>query len=404
VSERESEFEMRLQQHMQAVERYLVGPHDDPQATLAEIDAAIALSEHPEGMAPEEAAGLRLFLTVYRHLVSGMSLSRRPEDFDSASREVLRARELFAEFKARYPGRTDDPGVRTIGITIEINLLQLKQVNASDEERKNLKATIAQLLNEMVGLNPNPAMRDYFEGLEIFKKVWPIFVEAGHALGRMNLEDAARFVDEATELIGHAEASFAKAGKVPFVMEQPLKLIKGFSSMVKAQSLHIRAFRDAVLGQAHDGHKAELLKADGLLREGASEIEQAMPGYRRFAGPSAAAFPLEQIKSSIADQREVIRNLARLVERAVKPRELVRRSYPKFFVYFLATFVLLLVAVKSSGLRTDIGKEEILGLALLSFLVSATTSFGYEIGLKFLIAAKNFFTVRDVPDKVHQPG
>jgi hypothetical protein len=308
--------------------------------------------------------------------------------------EYLEAQHLMRIFAEENPERAKTTDVMTLALAIDLHIIKVKQVNTQGDEKEALVAAEAELTRRYAAMQPESS-RVLFEGLEIFKKALPNLIESGRALARMNIDDAARYVEESHACINQAQALLDKAKDIPYALQRMTELIRGLGALTRGQQLYVNTLRDALLGQVSDRHRKYLVAADNALREGISAIDAALPVMRRFGFAFVSERWVPDLKAAIDFQRDVIRNLGHVVERAMKPAEVMKRSSPRFFGYFACTFIVVLFALKTSGLAPVVAAKELVALLVLSFIVSATCTFGYEIGLKFVDAMRGLMPLGD---------
>ncbi len=186
-------------------------------------------------------------------------------------------------------------------------------------------------------LNPDDPYRPFVQGLITFEESFDLFRESTRAMARMNLADAGRRIEEASQAEQTSGASQGLAEAFTSFRE----MFDGFRQLIDAQQSYVKTLRDAVLGNVTAQHVTDLTKADDLLRTGLGRIETSAPALKRFMR-GGGDVDVSGLRESIDLQREAIRNLRQLVGEGLKPKELVTRSSPRFLIYFALTFIVVL--------------------------------------------------------------
>jgi len=138
-----------------------------------------------------------------------------------------------------------------------------------------------------------------------------------------------------------------------------------------------------VVGRATDKQATELLTAERLIAEGRQIIDRAAPAMMARFG-MVMTFPVDELRAAADFQRQVARNLHSLVKEALSPKALTRRATVRFPLLVIALFVMMLATVRITGMVETLTGAEAIKILLISLIVALTTSFGYEVALKFL--------------------
>lgn len=387
MAKKDDEIEQLLDQILEILgSQGGIGEGGKPEDALKELSKAKKLAQRLPKPASDFFGGI---IEANRLNVSGLAL-RKDKNIDEALNHFNQALGHTQKVKEEYPDwakKFEEPlRKQEFGIKLQINTIEVDKAHRNGADPKEVKAmrrrSIDKVIKFMSDDDPN---RPFFVAILMLDDASDKFRESGTELGKMNLEYAVKYIEEAKLLAQNAQEAIRDADYASTMVPREcfVGLFRGFEELLGAQAAFVRALRDAVIGEVTEGHVAELDSAYDRLREGLRSIEQAVTVNREQFGDIASGFDLDSLGQSIKSQQEVIRNLRQLIKTGLRPRELALRSSPRFFIYFILTFIVVLVGSRWSGLVTEIGGGDITAILGIALVVSATASFGYRAGLNF---------------------
>lgn len=360
----------------------------EPRAAVAQIDQAGKLAAQIE---EEVGEFLRGYVSAFRNFALGMLAAGEDGDPEAALTHFEDALETVTSLREKFPKPMENTDLQTFAIGVEEQVLLQRIKSAAEPERAALQQRHEQIKRQRMGLlKEDSPWWHFFQAVEHFQKALAANGESSRFLAVLDLEEAARFMEEATHWISRAEQALGGfQAPYPFFAEI-VGLWRGLAIMIKSREAYIRALRDAVTSQVRVRQLNELLDADRQLLDAESLIKGAIPALRRFG--DTRAFALDDLNKAIDFQRESIRHLRRLVRGALTPREVTRRSLPRFAMSFVVVASALLLLAKASGQVHVLEGMPFVYLLLVCLLVSIISTFGFEAGINTLDKASAIFT------------
>ncbi len=348
--------------------------HLDKMQTLAAKlgGEAGAFFEKLEGMMRLMAQGLKLGV-----------VAKQQSDFANALVPLHQARDILHEIPDIFPEFTKEDGYAQMRTGLEMQIVSLQLRIASQlgdaQQVQTLSAQRDALMNEMLtALGADDPMRFYLQGVQVWNRALPIISDTTNALVRLDLESAKRSFTDANTLLTEADQLFAKTNPDTVLLQGPKNLLHALALVFGARERHVNTLFTAITGDVTKSDIEQLQQADSQLAEGARLLSQ--PGALAIGMTPDG---LADLLRSFTLQREVTRNLRLLCERSLTPKEISRSASPRILIYFIGTFVVILLALRWTALINALDVPAIGFLVLMSFVSSLVGTFGFE-ALRFL--------------------
>ena len=251
----------------------------------------------------------------------------------------------------------------------------LAEIESLDKQQREGFRELAQTAD------PGSLERLTLEALLIYFDACGLLGQAAAAQAQLELESAGTYLQEASVKFNRALETL---NAVPQESEI-LKLIKGMASeldkWVGAQKIYYSVLQKALTGGATADSLVELERAEQLFLKTGMDLQEYGNGLARLTRQPAGNFVVlgEQLS-------RVARNLRQLCLSALRPRSVAAQSAPRFFAFFMITFLVLLAGMRLSGLVAELNAGSLSGLLGMCLTVSSFSSFGLD-GLRVVRAS-----------------
>lgn len=206
----------------------------------------------------------------------------------------------------------------------------------------------------------------YFDALQLL-------TQAASAQSRMELDAAAAYFQEASAKFTSVLESFNAVGQESEVTKLMKGMTTGLEGWTQAQTIYASVLQKALSGGATADSLVELERAEQLFLSTGLRLQDVAPGFARLTGQEPADF------RAVGEQlSRVARNLRQLCMAALRPKSVAAQTAPRFFAFFVITFVVLLGGMRFSGLVSALNGANLGELLLLCLAVSACSSFGLD--------------------------
>jgi hypothetical protein len=348
------------------------------------LDAASKLADQlPDG---ESKNFLKSVTELYREYAIAWATQKEGASLDSVQQHLRTALERLQRVREEYPELWESAqpmlgGLQTSlegQIRLNESILMRTPDESPDDARTRLRRIIMELIDSLPQDDPN---RRLYQGVLDFSDASGPLRESGRALGRMNLEDAKRYIDEASRMLHRAEDAW-KGEPSPHI--QPMQRFgAGFRMLIDAQLRYMRTLRDAVVGDVTNRHVADLTVADDELIQGLKQIETWGPRMVEFLPQEGQDLDIPELRAMVSYQREILRNFRSLVRQGTQAKQVLLRATPMFLVYFAISFFVVLFGAKWSTVVPELDVTYVAGIALT---VSAFSAYGFAAGRQVLSA------------------
>jgi hypothetical protein len=372
---------IRIAQSLKEVQEVLIGAERETDDVMRDFDR---IRRDAEQLSDQLRAPILDLVEANRRFTTGFLSLGRGGDLAAAESHFLEAQKLARELTESHPRLRDDVGFQNFRLGIDAQLLGIAAARADGEERERLRERQNAMWQTMAGSLPqDDPMKLLFASLGSFQKSFKLFSESNRALGVLDLEDAHRYLDQASVLIAQATSLLDGGAGLPPGVHSIADLIRGMARFQAAQHVVVRTLYDSIVGEVTRRHLSDLNEVDSALIEARDLVESGARAMNSRVG-MLVQFPAAEFRGMIDGQRERIRNLRALASRSVSMKEITRRSSPRFWVYFAVTFLMILLASRWTGIVDTLGGKEVVSVLLVAGLIAVIASFGYEVGLRFL--------------------
>jgi hypothetical protein len=341
---------------------------------------------------PEEgAAFLGKFHQILQDVISGLQMSVEATDEDAlkaALKHLTDARQQLRDLGEAYAEYSSTASYQQMRLGLEMHIASVARnlaVRLGDEQQAaRLSAQQQKTQDEIFALlPPDDPMRNLIQCLRLWNRATPLLDESSKALAVLDLDGHLRYVQEANDLFQQAHEQLEKVPKDLVLFAVIEKIGRALTQVIAAQKTYAHVLHTAVTGDVVKGDLDRLNEADRQLVE-ANRVLAEVGGVYGTAVVNQKVFA-----DSIAIQRQRTQNLRYLCERSLSPRVISRGASPRLMVYFVGTFLVLLFALRVSGLISQLDLPAIGLLVLMSFIACLVSVFGFE-ALRFVPLFETF--------------
>ncbi|HXV56914.1 MAG TPA: hypothetical protein VD704_03520 [Gaiellaceae bacterium] len=339
---------------------------------------------------PEARDFVRAWVEVMGAYLSALVELGEGGDLVRARQRFTRAGESLENFRATYsPPPERETDLDLLALSVEQQLLKLEIAVADEDERPQLVRREKRVGDEVIALS-GPFGEAIQRARRQLANAAAAFKRADEATAQLDLATARRYSEEATEAMAAVgEALDAAEAINEDAVGLSGDVMRAYGPLVEAQHAYVCTLHDAIVGEARGRHAADLERADRLLRDGVEDLVERVEAFdRQWRGVLQEPVDLEGLHQGAERQRENMRNLRALLDEAASPRQAARRAAPRFVVYFLLTFVVLLFGARVSGIVPELGGAEVVAITGLALVAAAAGSFGLEAALAMAAAAR----------------
>jgi tetratricopeptide (TPR) repeat protein len=246
--------------------------------------------------------------------------------------------------------------------------------NLDENERARLQAQYQSLVSS--GREDSPGFNIY-ESSEFLKNAAKYIADGANSLQIANLDEACQSMDEAEKLLESAASALQKGDSKNLMASSISQLVEGYQALVAAQRAYVVALNASIMSTLQSAHVDTLKRSDQDLFKYGEPVKQAC--LVMGITPEKTAYTEKLFET----QRTANRNLRRLVEIALSPKNLSRIATGMFLVYFVVTFIIITAVMRLSGTIESLEPTTIILILVTSFAAALIAAFGYQ-ALKFL--------------------
>lgn len=304
------------------------------------------------------------------------STAKTPEDQEQALAHLTAARDALRKTREDHQKRSKSPDFVQFALGVELTLLtfQAEIAKAQDDKEQEalLKAQCDRLIEDMISpLEPDDPNRLFLEAVKLFQDALPKFGKGMVALQEMNLDLAQQYLQEASESLSEMQDRFSKAEIHELMVKVPRLVLEGFALLIRAHDVYVRTLRKAIVGDVNRSDIEALERAERDFIDGADQVAEG-------ASMMPSLFGGMDLRPKAKALSQLTRNLRTLAERSLTPTQLTRTGAPMAMIYFIGTFLVLLLGLPISGLVTELDSSDLGLLVIVSLLVSVIGTFGLQ--------------------------
>ena len=346
---------------------------DDAQFYFDKMKSLIPLIAEPERLLAND------FLTLAGEYMMGsqrLFVAKTLEDRQAGLAHLSGAKDTLRNLLANNADLANNPGFIQMGLGLGAQILAVQRKLALDrgdsDEAARLEAQAESGLDEIIkSTGPENPIYWFLRGCKSMQEAMPKFAASIRAAGEMNLDLAQQYMRDASESFSTMKSCFGKGGTDAVMTQGSSRLGNGFGLIAQALDSYVNVLRAAIIGDISKTNVEALAEAERNALDGATEITKAARAAPGFVG----GLDMQPYANALAVW---IRNLRALGERSLSPKEISRSASPRAIIYFLGTFVVLVLALPISGLVQKINFAEIGVLLVVSLIISLIGAFGFE--------------------------
>jgi hypothetical protein len=252
----------------------------------------------------------------------------------------------------------------------------LSEIQSLDEQQQEGFRELAQ------EAEPGSLERVTLEALLIYFEAIELLGRAATAQSLMELESAGAFLQQASLKFNRALETLNAIPKDSEIVKLVRGMTSGLDALAKAQEIYSSVLQKALTGGATADSLLDLERAERLFLKTGMDLQECATGWLRLT-PQLAAVNFVAIGEQLS---RVARNLRQLCFSALRPKSVAAQSAPRFFAFFMITFLVLLAGMRLSGLVAELNAGSLSGLLGMCLTVSSFSSFGLD-GLRVVRAS-----------------
>lgn len=243
----------------------------------------------------------------------------------------------------------------------------LAEIQSLEEQHRAASRELAQIAD------PGSLERLTLEALLIYSEACGLLGQATAAQVRLELENATTYLQEASVKFNCAVENLNAVPRENELVRVIKGMASGLDKWVGAQKIYFSVLQKALTGGATAGSLVELERAEQLFLKTGMDLQEYGNRLARLTRQPTANFVVlgEQLS-------RVAKNLRQLCLSALRPRSVAAQSAPRFFAFFMITFLVLLAGMRLSGLVAELNAGSLSGLLGMCLTVSSVSSFGLD--------------------------
>ena len=340
-------------------------------------DQAIIMKEIGALM-PRRAADLypKIFNDVTTRIILYEKIAQAlPKIMQMDFQKVLEGKQILEE--AQKIAEENQIDIGTFDSLFQIVTIRAElqsNANLDESERARLLARYQSLVSSVSEDSP---LFNIFESTVFLKDAAKYIVDGTNSLKIVNLEEACQSMDEAEKLLESAALALRKGDNKNLMASSISQILDGYQALVDAQRAYAVALNASIMGTLQGAHIDKLKRSDQDLFRYGEPMKQALLAIGMT--PEIAAGTEKLFET----QRTANRNLRRMAETALSPKNLSRIATGMFLVYFVVTVIIIIAALRLSGTIKRLKPTTIISIVVASFAAALIAAFGYQ-ALKFL--------------------